>query len=216
MVPPGCSRGHLPSEQLRVSFRRPSTGTATTRPAPSTTRKPATTRAPHTSHHHRRHSGRLPAGWWAFTTGPATTASASPQGSASTPGSATTPPSSRSRAGSGGCSPCAPRPRPHGCVRPPGTTEPGHGATSLASARSATPRARSTSAAGGGGVRVRGGPGRPADSCQPHQRQGQDLGLQRRVHRPGRPSAWRPGRAVPRTPPDDDRNIDRGNVATRP
>ena len=81
-------------------------------------------------------------------TGPATTASASRPGSGPGPASATTPRSWRNKAAPGGCSPSAPRtPRPR-CPGPRGTIAPGRGATSPASARFATWRARPTPVSG--------------------------------------------------------------------
>ena len=61
----GASSGQ--GQAAPASTRGRVAGTATTRPAPSTTRRPATTRAPTTSTTSTADDGRLPPGWRVFT-----------------------------------------------------------------------------------------------------------------------------------------------------
>ena len=131
--------------------------------------------------HHGHRQGSCRPGGGPSPTGPATTASASPGFRTHRQRYHATV--VEEQGGARRCSRPLPRPRPPAL---PGTTGPGRGATSSASARSATPRTSVTPGMRRGGVRVRGGPGRPAGPCQPYQRQGSELGLQRRVHHPGR------------------------------
>ena len=194
---PAPAPGSSPTRTERPRPGAPGGGTGTTRPAPSTSREPATTRpAPSTRKdlpppkrpHPPRGSfpGGCRPGGGCSPTGPATTASASRPGSRPGPASATTPRSWRNKAAPGGCSPSAPRPS---APLPQASRDYRAWARrNLAGFREVRYVEDQTYAGHRPAVvfeyqAVRDGRGpRP-----PHQPQGPDLGLQRRVHRPRRP-----------------------------